>query len=53
MDKRKNNGGKRPGSGPKKKEVEEKKVQVVIGIKSKNVEAFKAKIKPVVDRMNR
>lgn len=52
MDKRKYNGGARPGSGPKLKDEAEKKVTVPFQIKRKHVEAAKAKIQPIVDKIN-
>ena len=52
-DKRKNNGGARLGSGPKKKDPLDKKVTVPFQIKLRNVEKAKAKIQPIVDRINK
>lgn len=51
-DKRKMNGGARLGTGPKPKDEMEKKVTVSFQIKRKHVEAAKAKIQPVVDKIN-
>jgi hypothetical protein len=45
-------GGARPNSGPKKKDPKEKKVTVAFYIKRKHVEKAKAKIKPIVDKIN-
>lgn len=52
MDKRINNGGARPGSGPKPKDEQEKKVTVSFQIKRKHVEAAKAKLQPLIDKIN-
>ncbi len=52
IDKRKNNGGARSGTGPKLKNENEKKVTVSFYIKKKHVEAAKAKLQPLVDKIN-
>ncbi len=51
-DKRKNNGGKRANTGPKTIDEMEKKVTVSFYIKKKHVEAAKAKLQPLVDKIN-
>jgi len=51
-DKRKNNGGARVGTGPKLKDEMEKKVTVSFQIKRKHIETAKAKIQPIVDKIN-
>ena len=51
-DKRKNNGGARPGTGPKKLPPGEKKVTVPFQIKQKHVEKAKVKIQSIVDKIN-
>lgn len=53
MDKRKNNGGAGRGQGRKPVDEMEKKVTVPFQIKRKHVEAAKAKIQPIVDRINK
>ncbi len=52
MDNRKNNGGARLGTGPKPKNPDDKKVTVPFQIKRKHVETAKAKIQPIVDKIN-
>lgn len=52
IDNRKYNGGARPGTGPKPKVPDEKKVTVSFQIKRKHIEVAKAKIQPIVDRIN-
>ena len=49
-DKRKLNGGARVGSGPKP--IDENEVTVSFYIKKKHIEAAKAKIQPLVDKIN-
>lgn len=51
-DKRKNNGGARLGTGPKLKDEQEKKVTVNFQIKRKHVEFAKAKLQPLIDKIN-
>ncbi len=51
-DKRKNNGGARVGTGPKPIDEIEKKVTVFFYIKKKHVETAKAKLQPLVDKIN-
>ena len=53
IDKRKNNGGARPGSGPKKKDPQEKKVPLTFQIKRKHLGKAKAEIQPIVDKINK
>lgn len=53
QDLRKNNGGARTGTGPKPKPEEEKKVTVSFQVKRKHVDNAKAKIQPLVDRINK
>ncbi len=53
MDKRKYNGGARPGSGPKPIDPEEKKVPVPFYVKRKHVKEAKGKIQPIVDKINK
>lgn len=52
IDKRKFNGGARTGTGPKPKDEMEKKVTVSFQIKRKHVEAAKAKLQPLIDKIN-
>lgn len=51
-DKRKNNGGARLGTGPKPKDEMEKKVTIGFQIKRKHIEAAKAKLQPLIDKIN-
>ena len=51
-DKRKLNGGARAGTGPKPKDEQEKKVTVAFQIKRKHVEAAKAKLQRLIDKIN-
>lgn len=51
-DKKKNRGGARIGTGPKPIDENEKKVTVSFYIKKKHVEAAKAKLQPLVDKIN-
>lgn len=53
MDKRKNNGGARPGSGPKPKDPREKKVQLTFMVKQKAAYLAKMKIQPIIDKINK
>ncbi len=48
----KQRGGARAGTGPKPIDENEKKVTVSFYIKKKHVEAAKAKIQPLVDKIN-
>jgi hypothetical protein len=48
----KQRGGARAGSGPKPIDENEKKVTVIFYIKKKHVEAAKAKLQPIVDKIN-
>lgn len=51
-DKRKNNGGPRTGSGRPPVADNEKKVTVSFYIKSKHLAIARAKIQPIVDKIN-
>lgn len=51
-DKQKTRGGARIGTGPKPIDEMEKKVTVSFYIKKKYVEAAKAKLQPLVDKIN-
>lgn len=51
-DKRKFNGGPRPGSGPKEKAPKEKKIQIYFGVKAKHVQKAIELIQPIVNEIN-
>lgn len=51
-DKRKNNGGARPGSGRAPINPDEKKVTVIFYIKKKHIEKAKKQLQPIVDSIN-
>lgn len=51
-DLRKNNGGARVGAGAKPKSEAEKRVTVSFQIKKKHVDNAKAKIQPIVNKIN-
>lgn len=51
-DKRKYNGGPRPGSGRDPIDPEEKKVPIPFYIKRKHIEMAKEKLKPIIDKIN-
>ncbi len=52
-DNRKNNGGARPGSGPKEIDPAEKKEPVTFYVKAKHAKIAKAKIQPIIDKINK
>jgi len=52
IDGRKNNGGKREGSGQKKLEEDEKKIQMNFYVKQKYYQDSKVKIQKIVDKIN-
>lgn len=52
IDKRKDNGGDRPGSGPKKIAPAEKKEPITFYVKAKLRDAARAKIQPIIDKLN-
>lgn len=51
-DKRKNNGGARPGSGPKPKPEGERKVTLSFQVKQKHVATTRPKIQIIIDKIN-
>ena len=53
MDKRNNNGGKREGSGAKEKKPDEKRVQIVFGVKKKHESKAKKLINPIIKKINK
>ena len=53
MKKKETRGGARDGAGRKSKPGAEKKVTVIFYIKQKHVETARAKIQPIVDRLNK
>jgi hypothetical protein len=46
-------GGSRPGAGRLSKPADEKRVTLIFYVKSKNVEKARAKIKPIIDKLNK
>jgi len=52
IDGRKNNGGKREGSGKKKIEADEKKIQMDFYVKKKYYQDTKVKIQKIIDKIN-
>lgn len=53
IDKRKYNGGPRPGSGRETIDPEEKKVPVPFYVKKKHIATAKEQIQPIVDKINK
>ena len=52
MDKRKQNGGARPNSGPKPMSPDEKKVQVIFYIKRKYADEFRVRGIELAEKIN-